>query len=89
MPSGEAIFLFIVGAACGIAIIAGAFLQWTGAGEKVRLGTWLILIATIVAMPSTYFGIIVGGILSVTGVALGFSWKRPAPTAAGAAPGQG
>jgi hypothetical protein len=75
VPSGEAIFLFGIGAICGISIIAGAVIQYSGERLKVRAGTILILVASLIGIPSTYFGMIMGGVLSVVGVVLGSAWR--------------
>jgi hypothetical protein len=75
VSSGEAIFLFVIGAICGISIMAGAVLQFSGERLKVRAGTVIILVASLIGIPSTYFGMIIGGVLSIVGVALGSAWR--------------
>jgi hypothetical protein len=75
MASGEAIVFFIIGAICGTLIIVGAVLQHSGEKSRVRRGSILVLIASIVGIPSTYFGMFIGGILSVVGAAQGLAWK--------------
>ncbi|MDG7008587.1 MAG: hypothetical protein JRN06_10150 [Nitrososphaerota archaeon] len=75
VPSAEAMVLFIIGAFCGISIIVGAFLQYSGGKRKVRLGSTLVLVASVVSIPTTFFGGVFGGVLSITGVVLGFAWK--------------
>lgn len=81
VPSAEAMVLFIIGAFCGISMITGAVLQYSGEKSKVRLGSILVLITSIVSIPTTFFGGVFGGVLSIIGVALGFAWK-PAGEAA-------
>jgi len=77
----EALVLFVIGVACGIMIIIGAALQHSGQMPKVRNGSIIVLIATIVGVPATYFGMLIGGILSVIGAYLGLVWKpRSGPT---------
>src|SRR5712692_2230264 len=75
MTAGAAILLFVLGAICGISIIIGAVLQYSGEKSRVRVGSILVLVASIVGIPSTFFGLIIGGILSVVGAALGLTWK--------------
>jgi hypothetical protein len=75
IPSGEAIVFFIVGSLCGISIIAGAILQFSGKKSRVRIGSILALLALVIGIPTTFFGMVIGGILSVIGVALGLTWK--------------
>ena len=88
VPSAEAMVLFILGAFCGISIIAGAALQYSGGRRKVRLGSIVVLIASIVSIPTTFFGGMFGGVLSIVGVALGFAWKPPGEAPSGE-PGSG
>jgi len=79
--AAEALVLFVIGVACGIMIITGALLQHSGQGSKVKNGSIIVLIATIVGIPGTYFGMLIGGILSVIGAYLGFTWRpRGGPT---------
>jgi hypothetical protein len=75
IPSGEAIVFFIVGALCGISIVAGAVLQYSGKKSRVRTGSILALFALVIGIPTSFFGMVIGGILSVVGVALGLTWK--------------
>lgn len=77
VPSAEALVLFIIGAFCGILMIAGAVLQYSGERWKVRMGSAVVLIASIASIPTTFFGGVFGGVLSMIGVALGFAWKPP------------
>jgi hypothetical protein len=71
----EALILFVIGVACGIVIILGAVLQHSGQRLKVKNGSIIVLIATIVGVPATYFGMLIGGILSATGVYFGLTWR--------------
>jgi len=71
----EALVLFVVGVACGAMIISGAILQYSGLKPKVRNGSTIVLIATILGIPGSYFGMLIGGILSVIGAYLGLTWK--------------
>ena len=75
VPSAEAIYLFIIGGFCGASIIVGSILQYSGGNSKVRVGSILVLVGSIVSIPTTYFGVFIGGALSVTGGALGLAWK--------------
>jgi len=73
--AAEALVLFVIGVASGALIISGAVLQHSGQRLKVRNGSIVVLISTIVGVPATYFGMLIGGILSVTGAYLGLTWK--------------
>ena len=71
----EALVLFVVGVVCGVVIVLGAVLQYSGQGPKVKKGSIVVLIATLVGVPSTYFGMFLGGILSIMGAYVGLTWK--------------
>jgi len=64
-----------MGVACGVLIISGAVLQHSGQRLKVGNGSAIVVIATIVGAPAIYFGMLIGGILSVIGAYLGLTWK--------------
>jgi len=72
----EALVLFVIGVACGVLIIFGAVLQHSGQQLKVKNGSIIVIIATIVGVPSTYFGMLIGGILSVVGAYVGLTWRQ-------------
>ncbi|MDG6988526.1 MAG: hypothetical protein JRN21_04285 [Nitrososphaerota archaeon] len=69
--------LFVIETICGVMILAGAALQYSGGRQKVRLGSPLILTSLIAGIPSTYAGELFGGALSAIGAALGPTWKLP------------
>jgi hypothetical protein len=71
----EALILFVIGAACGISILVGATLQYSSEEPRVRKGSLVVLVATILGIPTTYFGMIIGGLLSIIGAVQGISWK--------------
>jgi hypothetical protein len=75
VPSGAALPLFVIGVGCGIMILVGAVLQLSGKKLNVKAGSIIIIAASLVGVPSTFFGMIFGGLLSVVGSALGLSWK--------------
>lgn len=79
VPSAEAIDLFVAGTLCGAAIILGAVLQYSGKKSRVWLGSAVVLVALVASIPTTFFGQVVGGVLSALGVAFGFAWKSPDP----------
>ena len=70
-----ALLLFVTGAICGISIIVGAVMQYSGERSRVRRGSILVLVASIMGIPSTSFGWFIGGVLSVVGAAQGIAWK--------------
>jgi hypothetical protein len=71
----EALVFFAIGIICGVSIIGGAVLQYSGDRSKAKRGSILILIATILGIPGTVFGMFVGGVLSLAGAYLGLVWK--------------
>ena len=83
--AGWALVLFITGAACGLSIVIGAFMQRSGKVRVVRAGSILVVAASVVGIPGTFFGMILGGALSVAGAARGLSWKPPDASIAEAA----
>jgi len=75
LTAAGALALFIIGVACGALIIIGAILQYSADMSKVRRGSFLVLAATIVGIVPTTFGLLIGGLLSITGAGLGLAWK--------------
>ena len=71
----EALVLFVIGAGCGILTVVGAALQSSGSRSRVRRGSILVLVATIIGSAPTDFGYLIGGLLSILGAALGISWE--------------
>lgn len=65
--------------ACSAMIVLGAFLQYSGTPSLVRRGSLLVLIATLVAIPFTLFGVVAGGVLCVMGAVKGFRWNANSP----------
>ncbi len=78
----QGLAFLVAGAVCGIVIIVGALLQYSGGRTQVRRGSILVLVGAILGAPFTSFGWILGGLLSVLGAALGLGWD---PTVEGAA----
>ncbi|MDA4126068.1 MAG: zinc ribbon domain-containing protein [Thaumarchaeota archaeon] len=72
---GAAIIFLVVGLICGILIIVGAVLQYSEDKSRVRTGSIVVLVFTLVGIPFTFFGLIIGGIMSIIGAVLGFTWK--------------
>ena len=75
LTATEGLVLLFVGVACAIVILIGGALQYTGKKSKVRDGSILVLIGTIIGIPTTSFGWLLGGLLSTLGAYLGFGWK--------------
>ena len=73
--AAQAVVLMAIGAACGVSTIVGAALQRSGKPSTVRAGSVLVLAATIVGAVPTTFGYLIGGVLCVSGAAVGLSWK--------------
>jgi len=76
----EGLVLFFVGVACAIVILVGGAMQYSGKMSKVRDGSILVLIGTIIGIPTTSFGWLLGGLMSTLGAYLGFGWKPPNET---------
>ena len=71
----QALALFAIGVVCGFLTIFGAVLQYSGRKSRVKSGSIVVLAATVVAIPSTYFGMILGGILATYGGYIGVKWE--------------
>jgi hypothetical protein len=78
MTSGEAIIFFVVGAVLGVLTIVGAVLQYSGKKSRVKTGSILVLVFSLAGIPFSFFGMIIGGTLSVVGAILGLTWKPEA-----------
>ena len=52
----EGLVLLFVGVACAIVILVGGVMQYSGKMSKVRGGSILVLIGTIIGIPTTSFG---------------------------------
>ena len=66
----------LVGASCGVVMLVGSAMQYSGKKPEVREGSILVLIGTVIGIPATSFGWIVGGIASTLGAYLGLAWKE-------------
>jgi len=53
-------------------------MQYSGARSKVKVGSILVLLATVIGIPATSFGWLIGGILSTLGAYMGLGWKPEA-----------
>jgi len=73
----EGLVLLFVGVACAIVILVGGAMQYSGKKSRVRDGSVLVLIGTIIGIPTTSFGWLLGGLMSTLGAYLGFGWKPP------------
>jgi len=75
LTATEGLILLFVGVACAIIILIGGAMQYSGKNSKVRNGSILVLIGTIIGIPTTSFGWLLGGLMSTLGAYLGFGWK--------------
>ena len=75
-----------VGLISGIVMIVGAAMLYSPETGRVRTGSVLVLIFTIVGALFTFGGIIVGFILALIGSILGLTWKPSVPVAPPPAP---
>lgn len=71
-----AFVLVVLGLIFGIIIIAGAALMYTTSPSRVKVGSILVLIFSILSIVIGG-GFIIGLILGVVGGALGLAWKSP------------
>ncbi len=72
--AGGPLFL-IIGRVCGALIIVGAALQYSSNQSRVTTGSVLVLAFAVIAIPFTFFGLIIGFVLSLVGAILGLRWK--------------
>jgi len=75
LSATEGLVLLFVGLACAIVILVGGAMQYSGKKSKVKDGSILVLIGTIIGIPTTSFGWLLGGLMSTLGAYLGFGWK--------------
>lgn len=69
------IVLGIIGLVFGIIIIVGAAMINSGDPSKVRTGSIIVLIFSILSLPLSGGGFIIGFILALVGSILGLVWK--------------
>ncbi|MDV3277879.1 MAG: hypothetical protein LYZ69_05370 [Nitrososphaerales archaeon] len=70
--------LFVVVAAAEIALgVLGVLWMNSASLSKVRTGSTLVLVASIIAFP-TMFGFMIGSLLMLVGSVLGLSWRPQA-----------
>lgn len=66
--------IFVVsGLVCSALVIVGATLQYSNEASRIRRGSILVLVFTVVGIPFTFFGFVLGGVLGIVGATLGFS----------------
>jgi hypothetical protein len=68
----------IFGLICGILTILGAIWINTGEKDKVRMGSILVLIFSILSWIGAGGGFFIGFILGLIGAILGLTWNPPA-----------
>jgi len=71
----EGLISLLIGVACAIAMLIGGVMQYSGKKPRVRHGSILVLVGTIMGIPTTSFGWLLGGLMSTLGAYLGFDWK--------------
>lgn len=68
----------VVGLVFGILILVGALMIYSGEPRKVRTGSILVLILSILSLFTTGGGFFIGFVLGLIGGILGLTWKPPA-----------
>jgi len=68
----------VVGLIFGILILVGATMIYSGEPSKVRIGSILVLIFSILSLLTVGGGFFIGFILGLIGGILGLTWKPPA-----------
>jgi len=68
----------VVGLIFGILILVGATMIYSGEPSKVRIGSILVLIFSILSLLTVVGGFFIGFILGLIGGILGLTWKPPA-----------
>lgn len=68
----------VVGLIFGILILVGATMIYSGEPSKVRIGSILVLIFSILSLLTVGGGFLIGFILGLIGGILGLTWKPPA-----------
>lgn len=68
----------VVGLIFGILILVGATMIYSGEPSKVRIGSILVLIFSILSLLTVGGGFFIGFILGLIGGILGLIWKPPA-----------
>lgn len=68
----------IFGLICGVLVILGAVWINSGEKDKVRTGSILVLIFSILAWIGAAGGFVIGFLLGLIGAILGLTWNAPA-----------
>ncbi len=64
-----------IGLVSGIIIIVGAAIMNTSDKSKVRMGSILVLVFTLIGAVFTFGGVVIGFILALIGSVLGLTWN--------------
>ena len=87
-PAGGAaiVGLGVFGLVCGILVILGAVWINTGEKSKVRTGSILVLIFSILSWIGAFGGFFIGFLLGLIGAILGLTWNPSTPSTPQTAP---
>ncbi len=69
--------LGILGLIFGVLIIVGAVMIYSGTPQKVKIGSILVLVFSIISLFTVGGGFFIGFILGLIGGILGLTWKPP------------
>lgn len=74
-PNWSAVTAIITGVVCSVAIVIGALLTYTGVKRRIRLGSFVSILFSIVGFGSTFGGLLIGLVLVILGNVLALTWK--------------
>ena len=75
---GGLVFLMgLLGLAFGAIVVAGAAMIYSGESERVRAGSILVLVFSVLSLFVVGGGFLVGFILGLVGGVLGLTWRPP------------
>lgn len=80
---GAMVALSVLGLIFGILVIVGALMINSGVPSKVKTGSIIVLVFSILSLPTVGGGMVIGFLLGLIGGILGLVWK---PTAAAPPP---
>ena len=74
-PNWAATSAIVTGVVCSVAIVVGALLAHTGVKRKIRLGSFMSILFSIVGFGNTFGGLWIGLVLVLAGNLLALRWK--------------
>ncbi len=74
-PNWAATSAIVTGVVCSVAIVASALLAHTGVKRRIRLGSFMSILFSIVGFGNTFGGLWIGLVLVLAGNLLALRWK--------------